>query len=91
MADPISVGLIIMTSVLVFERLTKYYLDHVKKSKCCGGEIEFNSNDNDSVKKIESNDIRLVAQRKLPITPPQQRRRATSNPSPLIKVDPNIY
>jgi hypothetical protein len=85
MTDPISVGLIIMTSVLVFERLTKYYFDHVKKSKCWGGEIEFKSNE--SIKKIESNEIHRI----LPITPPQQRRRATSNPSPLIKVDPNVY
>ena len=84
MTDHISIGLIIMTSVLVFERLTKYYLDHVKKSKCCGSEVEFRSND--SIKKIESNEIH----RSLPQIP-QPRRRATSNPSPLIKVDPNIY
>ena len=84
MADPISLGLIIMTSILVFERLTKYYLDRVKKSKCCGGEMELKSNE--SIKKIESNEMHRI----LPQTP-QQRRRATSNPSPLIKVDPNIY
>lgn len=27
--------------ILIIERLLKYYLKHLKKSKCCGNEIEF--------------------------------------------------
>jgi len=39
--EPISIISLIMTCVLVFERLWKYTISHVKKSKCCGSEIEF--------------------------------------------------
>lgn len=82
MPSGISIGLIIMTSVLVFERITKYYLDHVKKSKCCGGEIEFESNNTIKKKYHDSNEIELT-HRRLPSTPQQQRKRTMS--------DPNIY
>jgi hypothetical protein len=50
--DPASVGLIILTSILVGERLIKLYLNRVKKSKCCGNEIEFRSTE--SIKKLEA-------------------------------------
>lgn len=40
--EPVTIIGLLMTCVLVFERIWKYTLQHVKKSKCCGGtEIEF--------------------------------------------------
>lgn len=38
--DPATIISILITSALLLERLMK----HVKKSKCLGGEIEFNEN-----------------------------------------------
>lgn len=46
--EPVSIISLIMTCVLVFERLYKYTLTHVKKSKCCGSEIEFDNRRQDS-------------------------------------------
>jgi hypothetical protein len=34
---------------LLIERTFKYYLKHIKKSKCCGSEIEVNENVIDEV------------------------------------------
>lgn len=34
---------LLMTCILVFERLWKYTILHCKKSKCCGGEVEFDN------------------------------------------------
>jgi hypothetical protein len=39
--EPVTVISLIMTCVLVFERVWKYTISHIKKSKCCGNEIEF--------------------------------------------------
>lgn len=39
--EPVTVISLIMTCVLVFERIWKYTIEHCKKSKCCGNEIEF--------------------------------------------------
>jgi len=50
--EPISIGMIVLTSVLVCERILKYYMDRVKKSECCGSKIEFKSDS--SIKKHTS-------------------------------------
>jgi hypothetical protein len=56
MAEPVTISMIVLTSVLVFERLVKFYLERVKKSKCMGiSEIEFRSNE--SIKKITETTI----------------------------------
>lgn len=34
---------LLMTCVLVFERVWKYTVSHIKRSKCCGGEVEFDN------------------------------------------------
>jgi hypothetical protein len=34
---------LLMTCVLVFEKIWVYTVSHLKKSKCCGGEIEFDN------------------------------------------------
>jgi hypothetical protein len=39
--EPVTIISLIMTCVLVFERLWKYTIANVRKSKCCGSEIEF--------------------------------------------------
>lgn len=39
--EPVSILSLIMTCVLVIERLWKYTISHIKKSKCCGSEVEF--------------------------------------------------
>ncbi len=39
--EPVTILSLIMTCVLVFERLYKYTVDNVKRSKCCGGSVEF--------------------------------------------------
>lgn len=39
--EPITILSVIMTVILVFERVYKYTISHMKKSKCCGNEIEF--------------------------------------------------
>ncbi len=45
--EPLTVLSVVMSAILVFERLWKYTISHVKKSKCCGGsEIEFNNSFN---------------------------------------------
>lgn len=33
-----------MTIVLVIERIWKHTVDHIKRSSCCGGTVEFNNN-----------------------------------------------
>jgi hypothetical protein len=55
MAEPVTISMIVLTSVLVIERILKYYLDRVKKSKCMGSEIEFRSNE--SIKRITETTI----------------------------------
>ena len=41
--EPTSVITLIFAIVLVCERVYKYTLTHIKKSKCCGSEVEFNN------------------------------------------------
>jgi len=53
--EPISIGMIVLTSVLVCERILKYYMDRVKKSECCGSKIEFKSDS--SIKKHTETNI----------------------------------
>ena len=55
MAEPVTISMIVLTSILVFERLVKFYLERVKKSKCMGSEIEFRSNK--SIKRITETKI----------------------------------
>jgi len=55
MAEPVTISMIVLTSILVFERLVKFYLERVKKSKCMGSEIEFRSNE--SIKRITETTI----------------------------------
>jgi hypothetical protein len=50
--EPVTIASIVIASVLACERILKYYIDHVKKSKCMGSEIEFKSNS--SIKKNET-------------------------------------
>jgi len=38
---------VILTSILVFERLWKYTISHLRKSSCCGGSVEFEHNENE--------------------------------------------
>ena len=52
--EPVTVSMVVLTSVLVFERLVKYYLERVKKSKCMG-EVEFRSTE--SIKRITETTI----------------------------------
>ena len=53
--EPLTVSMVVLTSVLVFERLVKYYLERVKKSKCMGNEVEFRSTQ--SIKRITETTI----------------------------------
>jgi hypothetical protein len=46
--EPVTVISLIMTCVLVFERVWKYTISHIKKSKCCGSEVEFDNSRKDS-------------------------------------------
>lgn len=39
--EPTSVITLVFAIVLVCERLWKYTVAHIKKSKCCGSEVEF--------------------------------------------------
>ena len=39
--EPVSIGMIVLTSILVVERCFKYYVAHVKKSTCCNSSVEF--------------------------------------------------
>jgi hypothetical protein len=41
--EPITIISLLMTCVLVLERLWKYTVDHLKRSSCCGGTVEFKS------------------------------------------------
>jgi hypothetical protein len=43
MSEPITIFSIILTAILVAERCFKYAMSHIKKSKCCGSEVEFNN------------------------------------------------
>jgi hypothetical protein len=42
--EPVTILSVIMSAILVFERVYKYTISHIKKSKCCGSEIEFENN-----------------------------------------------
>ena len=53
--EPVSISMVVLTSILVFERIVKYYLDRVKKSKCMGNEVEFRSSE--SIKRITETKI----------------------------------
>lgn len=53
--EPVSISMVILTSVLVLERVIKYYIKHIKKSKCMGSEVEFRSAE--SIKKINDSTI----------------------------------
>jgi hypothetical protein len=50
--EPVTIISLIMTCVLVFERVWKYTIDHLKKSSCCGGTVEFQSQKKIDVSKI---------------------------------------
>jgi hypothetical protein len=50
--EPVTVSLLV---ILVCERILKYYLDRVKKSKCMGNEVEFRSTE--SIKRITETTI----------------------------------
>lgn len=39
--EPVSILGLAMTVILVVERLFKYFVKNTKKSKCCGGAVEF--------------------------------------------------
>lgn len=60
MPEPITTGLLIMTGLLVAERILKYYITHVKVSKCCGSEVEFHSTE--SIKKINKSLVNNYSQ-----------------------------
>lgn len=38
---------VILTSILVFERVWKYTISHLKKSSCCGSSFEFEHTENE--------------------------------------------
>lgn len=39
--EPVSIISLIMTIVLVGERIVKYCIKNTKRSKCCGASVEF--------------------------------------------------
>ncbi len=39
--EPITLLSVIMSAILVGERMFKYYVKNVKKSSCCGSSVEF--------------------------------------------------
>jgi len=43
--EVVTVLSVILTSVLVFERIWKYTITNLKKSSCCGGSFEFEHNE----------------------------------------------
>jgi hypothetical protein len=45
--EPVSIIGLIFSALLVFERVWKYTVEHVKRSKCCGGEVEFEHEKNE--------------------------------------------
>lgn len=45
--EVVTVLSVILTSVLVFERIWKYTISHIKKSSCCGSSFEF-THDNET-------------------------------------------
>ncbi len=45
--EPVTLIGLLFTVVLVVERLWKYTLVHVKRSKCCGSEVEFDKGGDD--------------------------------------------
>ncbi len=47
--EPVTLIGLLFTVVLVVERLWKYTLVHVKRSKCCGSEVEFDKGTSDDV------------------------------------------
>ena len=46
--EPVTILSLIMSCILVFERLWKYTISNIKKSKCCGSEVEFEHENNNS-------------------------------------------
>jgi len=44
--EPVTILSLIMSCVLVVERCFKYFVKHVKKSNCCGSEIQFEHDNN---------------------------------------------
>jgi hypothetical protein len=42
--EPVSLISLMMTIVLVIERIWKYTVDHCKRSSCCLGTVEFDNN-----------------------------------------------
>ena len=57
MVEPVSVGLIVIVSVLACERIIRYIVGHVKKSECCGAKIDFKENTSKSDINMNNNEL----------------------------------